>query len=239
MVKDTRDPPRRPQDPKQPTPEQIAQHDADVAERFALLPTTINAPTRENTAVCVPAGDGRCEMGFMRGLIESIPLWSGLFEMPYCSHVSLARNRLMHGFLQSPFEWAIMIDTDIVFAAKDFGYLLQGSSREGLENTYAVNAHYARKDEDGGTIEQGLGFARVHRSVFEVLAQTLCTSSEFRGERLTDFFVSGSLGLQNWMGEDAAFWLLCSEIGVRPRIEKRCRLQHIGRMPYVLESVER
>ncbi len=222
---------------QRPTPEQIAEHDAQVAARFALLPTTINAPTRSNTAVCIPSADGRCEMGFMRGLIDSMPYWSGLFEMPYCSHVSLARNRLMHSFMASPFEWAVMIDTDIVFTGKDFSLLMlsEHTSGEFSQADLAAVAHYAKKDDDGGTIEAGLGFARVHRSVFDVLGKTLCASSEFRGTRLVDYFPSGNLGLTHWIGEDAAFWLLCAEIGVRPRIETRCRLEHIGRRAYTLE----
>lgn len=233
--------------PRQPTPEEKIAHDAAVAERFALLPMSINAPTRENTAICLPTGDCRVDIGCMAGLLATVPQWSGFFNLPGCSHVNLARIKLINGFLQSPFEWCVMIDSDIGFTAQDFEWLMQLDTLYGTAppgevkpklDYFAANGVYALKDESGEVVHQGLGFARVHRSVFEVLAKTLCMSSEHRGMRVVDFFPSGSLGMGNWMGEDAVFWLLCAEIGVRPRIEKRVRLQHAGRAVYTVNELE-
>ncbi len=223
--------------PRQPTPEERAQHDADVAARFALLPTSINAPTRENTAICLPCADYRIDMGCMQGLLASVPQWSGFFQLPGCSHVNLARNLLVNGFLSAPYEWCVMIDSDIGFIAQDFGYLMEGMSNNPYPE-FAANGVYALKDDSGEVVHQGLGFARVHRSVFEVLAKTLCMTAEHRGSQIVDFFPSGSLGMGKWMGEDACFWLLCAEIGVRPRIEKRVRLQHAGRAVYTANELE-
>lgn len=212
-----------------PTDAERLEHVRQIAERHAFLPIDVMPPTRANTAVCVPCQDGRVEFGFMTGLIDSLPLWGGLIQMPFCSHVSLARNRLIHAFRQSPFEWCVMIDTDILFKQADFAALMEGTD-------FAVSAPYAKKDDSGEMIDKGLGFARIHRSVFDVLEKTLCMSSTFRGERLTDFFVNGSLGNDVWMGEDTAFWFLCENIGVKPRMETRTRLRHVGRREYEISE---
>lgn len=218
---------------RKPTPQELEEHRVEVAVRASMLPVEfeINAPNRTNTAVCIPAGDGRLDLTCARGLMECIPLFGGFMDMPGCSHVALARNRLIGNFMSSHFEWCMMIDTDIGFTVKDFAYMMEGKD-------LAVNGIYARKDDSGEVIDKGLGFTRVHRGVFETLAKTLCMTLDFHGNKITDFFPSGSLGNEYWMGEDTAFWLLCLEIGVVPRRETRVRLRHAGRSEFVVNELE-
>lgn len=235
-----------------PTDEERQAHANAIAERFAKLPTHLPAPTRNNTAVCMPTGDYRIDSLCVRGLMECIPLFGAFIEQPGCSHVSLARNKILRQFMASPFEWCVMIDSDIGFTVQDFQWLMQfdgiaqlSAARKGEVNRgfvakptdYAANAVYARKDDSGEVIHNGLGFARVHRSVFTVLGETLCMRSQSHGLDMVDYFPSGSFPNGAWMGEDAAFWMLCREIGVIPRRETRTSLRHAGRKTYELDPL--
>lgn len=217
---------------REPTPEEIKEHQEAIAKRMAMLPFTLPERTRQNTAVCMPIADGRVEFATVRGLMDSMPYWSGLFDMPYCSHVGLARNRLIHGFLQSPYEYCVMIDSDIGFTGREFQQLME-------PDHYAVNGVYAFKDESGQPIHQGLGFTRIHRSVFEILRATLVMPFTHKGEKLFDFFVSGVFPNGRFMTEDSGFWILCSEIGIRPKIDTRIDLMHIGRKEYGVDEFAR
>ena len=225
--------------------ERQAQVDA-IAERFAKLPTSINAPARANTALCIPTGDHRIDSLCMRGVLESIPQWAGFIEQPGCSHVQLARIKMLHQFMQSPFEWCVMIDSDVGFTADDFQYLLDCSPNATINefldtarnpHVFAANAVYARKDDSGEVIYNGLGFARVHRSVFDVLAQTLAPHTSVHGVAMIDYFPSGAYPNGQWLTEDAGFWLLCHQIGVDPRRETRTRLKHAGRAVYEVDPL--
>ena len=215
---------------REPTVEEKQLREMQINSRYALL-KAIEAPKRETTAVCIPTGDGRIEMVCAQGLMDSIPLWSGLISLPHCSHVDLARNLLINNFMASPFDWCVMIDSDIGFRGDDFRYLTE-------TNDYAVRAPYSKKDDSGDAIDVGLGFALVHRTVFDVLRATLCLQADHHSIQFTQYFLSGTLGTQGgtWMGEDACFWLLCQEIGVKPRIETRTRLEHIGKISNRIEQ---
>lgn len=232
--------------------EEKAAHDKAVADRFARLPKTINAPTRDNTMVLMPIGDGRVDHFCLKGIIESIPQWKGFLDQPCCSNVALARIKLATGFLRTPFEWSVWIDSDIGFTAKDFGLLMQfdatetdltpltltGRIRQTRTHDFVATAPYAQKDDTGNVIESGMGFCRVHRSVFEVLRDTLCVTADYRGAPITDFFPQGSLAPgMPWVGEDSGFWILCQEIGVIPRKERRTNLVHVGRAEYRIEAL--
>lgn len=235
---------------RKPTSEESLLREKQVAERFSRLPTTISAPSRENTALCMPTGDCRIDTLTVRGMMECIPYYAAFIEQPGCSHVSLARNKIIHQFTQSPFEWCVMVDSDIGFTASDWKHLMQFMVIEDTDpftatagnwtarpHDFAANAVYSRKDDSGEVIYNGLGFARVHRSVFQVLAETLCMASSFQGVDMVDYFPSGSFPNGQWMGEDGAFWLLCHEIGVIPRRETRTNLLHAGRSVYAVNPL--
>lgn len=201
-----------------------------VAERFAKLPKDLAPPKRENTVVLIPMIDGKCEWLLAQGLMDSMHLHGGVITLPCCSDVSYARNRLLNQFLRSPFEWCVMIDADTGFTRADLGFLLEG-------NDYAVNGVYSKKDVRGEVVTQGLGFARVHRSVLEGLAQIpdLCLPFHRHGESLLGFCFAGPTGIGGiYLGEDQAFWFMCHQIGVVPRLETRVRLRHVGRAEYVI-----
>lgn len=201
-----------------------------VKERFAQLPV-IGEPDKESTCVLMPMYDSRIEYGTVRGLMESASMYNGVIDLPCCSEISYARNRLLNAFLNMRvFQWAVLIDADIVFSAADFKRLVTG-------NDYAVNGVYAKKDSSGQMVTQGLGFARIHRCVLESLAAMpeLCVPFTRYGETLHGFCFSGPTGVNGvYLGEDQSFWFMLAQIGVRPRIETELNLTHIGRAEYRL-----
>lgn len=204
--------------------------------RKAKLPAKVNPPSRSNTIVLIPMADGRLWYPCARGLMDSIPHFKGIIDYPHTSLVTLARNRLVNGFLHLPAEteWAIMIDSDIGFNAQDMRCLLELEH----DTDYAALAPYARKDDSGKSITRGLGFARVHRSVLEIIRDEIAVPFQHEGAAMHDFFITGATSTGGFLGEDSGFWWLCSQVGVLPRIEQRCNLVHWGCAAYRLPEVE-
>jgi hypothetical protein len=104
-----------------------------------------------------------------------------------------------------------------------------------------VCAEYARKSEGAPPARLGLGFARIHRSVFAALDALNLESGEARidafmyeGCHIADYFISGC-SEHRWLGEDTGFFSLCRMAGIHPRVEQRCNLEHIGKKawPYL------
>lgn len=164
--------------------------------------------------VAIPCYSGRnvCEL---TGMLWT---WQGLFgplSLPAeCSHPSLVRNIIAGQFLDSPFEWLVCIDDDIVPSRRDMELLLQPTDPDAVYYTESndaterppqgactpqgpqptriavglvedgqrdlnckqvgaadvlVNAEYCYKDDELKPVKFGLGFTRIHRSVFRTL----------------------------------------------------------------------
>lgn len=178
--------------------------------------------------------------------MEIIPYISGIVDHPFSSLITLSRNRLVNGFLTLPpiIEWALMIDSDIEFTSKDFGYLTgsipETRGRELIisEPTLAATAPYARKDESEKVIDRGLGFSLVHRSVLELIRAEIAVPFTFEGQAMHDFFIVGATAAGGYLGEDGGFWWLCSQVGVKPRLERRTNLVHWGAKDYRMPAID-
>lgn len=149
------------------------------------------------------------------------------------SNIGSVRNMIAHEFMtRTSCEWLMMIDDDIGFRTADWDYLWQDQGGE-----LAVCAEYLQKI-DGRQIPAswGLGFARVHRRVFELM-QDLTTSDGqpwirqgiFAGKLLWDYFPQGVTAAGEYRQEDHGFWTLVRLTGVPVRFEQRTRLAHSGR----------
>lgn len=193
--------------------------------------------------VSVPAYDGRVETHLVGGLTSSMGLFAGLVFVAGHSAVNFARNKIVHGFLQTQYEHLVMIDSDTGFTRQDLEYLLEGDEE-------AVCAEYSRKvDMDDpnnmvkpGNIHFGLGFARVHRAVFErILELKSPTGTDmagrffYNGELAADFFPTGAAAEGSWFGEDHGFWHLARMVETKVRIETRTRLIHYGRKAWLYD----
>jgi hypothetical protein len=152
------------------------------------------------------------------------------------SNVAAARNLVVHYFLYSTdcdtlFFW----DNDIVASAQDFAYVMEGDEQ-------VVIAPYARKEMGREPVGFGMGFCRIHRSVFDALNDWKSEDgeevlgryyqTELAAPIATHFFYTGASPEARWYGEDTGFWHFCARNGITQRLERRTRLGHIGLHKY-------
>ena len=169
------------------------------------------------------------------------------------SSVSTARDYVVHYFLtRTQCQWLVWIDSDIVFSRQDWRYLLE---QEGQE--LAVCAEYLKKNQDLSleVANFGLGFARVHRSVYEQLDALNREDGEPRLQRyragvtlgenrdieeFVEYHPIGVLPDGSRRNEDHGFWLLVRLAGIPIRKETRTKLGHTGPFTwwYDLEKIE-
>lgn len=223
--------------------------------------------------VAIPAYDGKVVVELCGSLVACSYMFGAVSLKPGISHVALARNFIAQQFLRSKFEWLVMIDSDIAFAPQDFRLLMEPtitSTQSGqvaedqstpsrvqvasmdekgrldgfIDADMLVTAEYSYKNDTLAPCRMGLGFTRVHRSVFDKISQIEHEDGQGRawqytwqGEMFTDYFPCG-LGLaQNvatpdWKGEDIGFFTMCALAGIIPRIETRTYLHHVGVKAY-------
>jgi hypothetical protein len=212
--------------------------------------------------VATPSHDGKVETGYAGALAAcgSAHLFGNMVFLNGCSHVAMARNAIVDGFLRSDYEWLVCIDSDIVFSERDFRLLLDyplpdqpaGIEFEGQAAAMDAAAtrtddglvliscaEYSRKIDNGEPARFGLGFCRVHRSVYEALEVLTAGDGSARvhqfmhaGKLVSDFHPSGCMTDGQWLGEDTGFFSLVRLAGITPRIEQRTRLIHWGRKSY-------
>jgi hypothetical protein len=187
--------------------------------------------------VAVPCHDFKIDVVTMRWLFEIqtyLASRGGVAMYQLCgnSNIAEARNRIAHMFLRhSPCEEMICIDSDMAGTLDDLKYLLEGP--EDL-----VIAPYARKVLGSPPNKYGFGFVRIHRRIFQTLADWMYEGQEALprwycdGEIAVDYFKTGATSDNRWFGEDTGFWHYCALNELKPRYENRCRLGHIGRFVY-------
>jgi hypothetical protein len=158
------------------------------------------------------------------------------------SSVSTARDYVAHFFLtRTTCDWLVWIDDDIAFSRQDWAYLMEQQGNEA-----AVCAEYMKKTQDLApeVANFGLGFARVHRSVYEQLDDLVHTESGaprlmryragvlLNGERTMEEFVEyhpiGVAPDHSRRNEDHGFWLMVRLAGIPIRKETRTKLGHTG-----------
>jgi hypothetical protein len=217
--------------------------------------------------IVVPAFDGRMEAATAAGLFQvgRAQMAASIAVLPGNSHIALARNLIAHSFLKTDFQWLVCIDADIGFTTDDFAILMEyatnppapldqelhdaatlgqfqvklRSKKTGVAKMpLMVTAEYARKEEGAPPARLGLGFARIHRAVFDKLRQldrepgeAMIDSFQYRGEQVFDYFLCGCAE-HRWLGEDTGFFSLCKLAGIHPRVEQRCHLTHTGKRVY-------
>ncbi len=213
--------------------------------------------------VCTVAPDGRVETGYTWGMVAASAchmfgnvLFTDGRQAVGIPDARLLRNLSADIFLKSKCDWMLSIDPDICFSANDVRTLMdyppadeKGTPyvEENTSNTTVnsdgealiVCAEYSRKTEALDACRFGLGFCRIHRSVFEKLMAADADDGTPRvGQFLSkigliyDFFPNGP-GLDNtWFTEAAGFFHVCRLCGITPRIETGCRLANMGSKAY-------
>lgn len=181
----------------------------------------------------MPLGQYQLDIATHQGLMASTSLYSGEFTHCGQSDVGMARELLFNTVLDSNFEWMVCIDSDIGFGLTDMASLLELTH----DRDYAVNGIYAKKQESDEAVIQGLGFARIHRSVLEAIREHCALTFMHEGRERQQFCLQGVSGNQQMMREDVGFWYLCSLVGVKPRLLFDINLKHFGgRRGYVLSD---
>jgi hypothetical protein len=209
----------------------------------------------------IPCMTGQIEAGCAGGLISSAAagLLGYIGFLVGNSNISSARSKIANDFLRSQLEWIVWIDADIQFTPNDLRYLMSiepdgefGGQKVEYTRTevtatdgqvhgaeLAVTAEYSKKNDEQEPVRFGMGFVRLHRSVFERLANlTTGDGGEAIGKYMDEgricshFFPSSTSSDSRLMPEDTSFWNMVALAGIVPRIETRTNLIHWGRKPY-------
>jgi hypothetical protein len=187
--------------------------------------------------LAMPCMDGKICIETMMGVLEVMAPAGGLIQ-PYWSYgdsnIAHCRNGIAHYFLtRTECDTLFFLDSDIVFTPRDFAWVLEGPEQ-------IVIAPYARKVLGMQPTGFGMGFCRIHRSVFETLNNLI---DDEGGEALgryyidgqgvaTHFFYTGASTDARWFGEDTGFWHFCAMNNITQRLERRTNLGHVGRFVF-------
>ena len=165
------------------------------------------------------------------------------------SSISTARDYIVHHFLaRTSCEWLVWIDADIAFRRRDWQLLMEQQGDE-----LAVCGEYLKKRQDlqPEVANFGLGFARVHRSVYEALdalnnedgsprllryRASVRLSGEDVMEDFTEFHPIGVTYDGSRRNEDHGFWLMVRLAGLPIRKECRTQLGHSGLFTWWYDS---
>lgn len=189
---------------------------------------------REKVAVLIVSHDRRMDLDTYQGLLECLPYYYAPLFWAGVSDVALARNHVFNRFVEkfTEFEWAMLIDSDIGFSKSDWELLWEGPED-------VVCAEYSKKVIGEPPAHMGLGFTRVHRSVFERIKELRNEDGSERvpqfyhqGELYTSYCSTGANAEGRWVGEDKTFLFYAALTGATYRIETRTRLRHIGSFAY-------
>lgn len=174
------------------------------------------------------------------------------------SLVSRARNTLAARFLDSPYQWMLFLDNDLLFEPQHIARLWLHATKEDrklVTGLYAMKKlaprfvcnwiDGAEPDANGAVRvrEGGTGFMSIHRSVFETMRDKLpeiayTTDSNHAGGTRTewDFFAVGPYrypsGLVRYLSED---WMFCQrwrDLGGDVWADTKIQLRHMGNMVY-------
>lgn len=199
-------------------------------------------PEVNRVCIALPSHDFRYDVEVVSSLLQILAASGGTVQ-PYfsCGDSNIAhhRNSIAHAFKTLPTykdcDTLVWVDSDIGFTVQDFMYLCEGDAD-------VVIGPYSEKNTSGRMVEWGMGFARVHRSVFEKLDDWMVDAPDgsgkmealhryyLNGELAVDYHYNGAMSNMRWHGEDTGFWHWCSLVGgLKLRKETRTKLVHYGR----------
>jgi hypothetical protein len=191
--------------------------------------------------VTIPTHDGKIWGDCAGGLVHCVAQqrFGSFYLHVQGSCIPHIRNQIAGIFLRSKFEWLMCIDSDVGFTVNDWDLFWQGDE-------IIATAEYPKKDGSNLPVTFGMGFVRIHRSVFEALRELRATDDGVirdptgqQGHELVgqyyekghidhDYFRVGATSDSRYMQEDFGFWSLVHLAGITPKVEKRTKLKHWG-----------
>lgn len=188
---------------------------------------------REKILLAIPTMDSKIDCGCIMGLMMCLEFYHRPLFYGGCSNIAFARNNIAHRFMEETnYEWLMMVDADIQFTVDDWKLLWEGEEK-------IVIGDYSKKTLGKPSAKHGLGFTRVHRSVFEKIKELKTETGEDMARRyyhnsvmMVDYFPQGAIGAGEWIGEDQGFLMWCANVENAVRWETRTRLTHVGRFEY-------
>lgn len=190
--------------------------------------------SRDKIIVAMPCYNFLIDAGCVNGMLACLPYYHRPLIWAGNSNIALARNEIVHMFVENmtEVEWLMWIDADTRFTPVDWNLLWEG-------NEELVCAEYARKVLGLPPVQFGLGFTRVHRSVYErIKALTNEDGTEranrfyHKGVMMVDYHPNGAMASGKWIGEDHGFFMFANLAEAKLRIETRTRLGHAGNFEY-------
>lgn len=180
------------------------------------------------------------------------------------SLVSRARNTLAARFLDSPYQWMLFLDNDLLFDPQHIARLWLHGTKEGrklvcglyamkkIAPRFVFNAIEGETPDKNGALkvrEGGTGFMLIHRSVFETMREKMpeieyTTDSNHAGgvRKEWDFFAVGPYkypnGLVRYLSED---WMFCQrwrDLGGDVWADTHIQLKHMGNLVFPPDARE-
>lgn len=188
---------------------------------------------REKILVAMPVHSYLIDAGCVTGLLSCAPFYARPFIFSGNSSIALARNEIAHVFVEKmpEHDWIQWIDADTRFTPADWQLLWEETDKKEL----IVCAEYARKFLGMPPVQFGLGFTRVHRSVYEKIRELKTEDGQDRvnrfyhkGEMMVDYHPNGATPQGRWIGEDQGFFMWAAACDIPTRLETRTKLGHAG-----------
>jgi hypothetical protein len=194
--------------------------------------------TPQRILLGLPCGDHKMYSEMVMSMVQVLAASGGLVQ-PFWhngdSNVAHARNEIAHAFLTEfpDFDTLFFWDVDIVATLQEFLWMLEGPEQVAI-------APYARKEMGREPVGFGMGFCRIHRSVFDTLNEWTNEDGSEALQRYyitgkgiaTHFFYTGGSPEARWYGEDTGFWHFCAMNQITQRVERRTQLYHLGLYRY-------
>jgi hypothetical protein len=199
--------------------------------------------SREDVYIGCPSIDGRIFVNCMLSINRCMNYFGQSYFLCGYSDIALARNHIVHAFLKTDKNWLVWIDSDMHFTEQDWLLLWEEGvacpTNPNGDPEDIVTAAYARKIPGAAPANYGLGFTRVHRRVYEAIADLKNSDG---AELVGRFYMDGEIRVHyhpignspdaRWIGEDRGFFTYAQMTGITHRLETRTRLKHAGYFEY-------
>jgi len=166
------------------------------------------------------------------------------------SLVTRARNKVVHKFLQTEYDYLLFIDSDIIYTPQDIIKLRNNEKpicggvyfKKKLPYSPVCNRSMEQHDHMHKMMETGTGFLMIHREVFESIMKAepehfYKNDSDEESGDYYDFFRVGVVD-GRYLSEDYYFCHLARKHGYDIWLDTSIYVKHIGRATYPFDDYD-